>query len=76
MEKRELVQRLIEEMGRALPVKSRDVLERRYGIGRFRGREQSVVEIARAYGVSRSSIYQLEQGGLRKLRTAMADIFS
>lgn len=75
MEKRELNQRLIEEMERTLPAKSRDVLERRFGIGRFAGREQSVIEIAKAYGVSRSSIYQLEQGGLSKLRMAMADTF-
>ncbi|MDJ0623457.1 MAG: sigma-70 family RNA polymerase sigma factor [Desulfocapsaceae bacterium] len=73
MEKQELIRRLIEEMGRTLPAKSKDVLERRFGIGRFAGGEQSVIEIAKEYGVSRSSIYQLEQNGLRKLRIAMAD---
>lgn len=76
MEKRELTQRLIKEIGRTLPVKSRDVLERRFGIGKFAGREQSVIEIAKLYGVSRSSIYQLEQSGLRKLRMAMVDTHS
>ena len=76
VEKKELHQRLLEEMGRTLPEKYRDVLERRFGLGRFTGKEQSVIEIAQAYGVCRSSIYQLEQRGLKKLRQAMANALS
>lgn len=73
VETEELQQRLHVELEKSLPKKYRDVLQRRFGLGRFAGKEQSVIEIARHYGVTRSSIYQLEQRGLEKLRQAMAD---
>lgn len=67
-ERKELKRKLVQLINTELPRKSRDILRRRYGIGDYRGREQSVIEIARVYGVSRSSIYQQEQTALRKLR--------
>lgn len=54
-----------------LPVKSRDIILRRYGLGPYLGKEQSVIEISKVYGVTRSSIYQLEQTALKKLKNLL-----
>lgn len=67
-ERKELKRKLAQVINTELPPKSRDILRRRYGMGKYRGREQSVIAIAKIYGVSRSSIYQQEQTALRKLR--------
>lgn len=50
-----------------LPTKTGDVIRRRYGLSPYKGKEQSVIDIANTYGVSRGSIYQLESSGLQKL---------
>lgn len=56
-----------------LPPKSKDLLCRRFGLGLYQGHEQSVLEICREYGVTRSSIYQQEQTALKRLRTLLAE---
>lgn len=73
LEKQQLLQIIMELLSSQLSAKSGDVLMRRYGLGPYQGREQSIVEIAAVYGVSRGSIYQLEKSALRKLRNAMGD---
>ncbi len=57
-----------------LPEKHQDLIFRRYGIGPFLGKKQSVIEISRHYGVTRSSIYQQEQTSLKKLREQLAPV--
>lgn len=52
---------------KVLSKKTGDVIRRRYGLSPYKGKEQSVIDIARTYGVSRGSIYQLETSGLKKL---------
>lgn len=71
-EKKQLHNVLLKAIGNELSQKSQDILQRRYGIGKFEGREYSVVEIARLYGVTRGSIYQLENAALQKLRKKLA----
>ncbi|MFN2353711.1 MAG: sigma-70 family RNA polymerase sigma factor [Desulfopila sp.] len=73
VEKQQLLQMIMKVLGSRLSTKSGDVLMRRYGLGPYQGREQSIVEIAAVYGVSRGSIYQLEKRALHKLRNAMSD---
>lgn len=71
LERRQLLQIITELLGSRLSTKSGDVLMRRYGLGPYQDREQSIVEIAAVYGVSRGSIYQLEKSALQKLQKAM-----
>ncbi len=71
-ETRDLLASAIEKL---LSTKSADVIKRRYGLFPYRGQEQSVVEIAAAYGVTRGSIYQLEQTALRRLKTFLSPSF-
>ena len=59
-EKRQMTALLHHLVDTALPVKSSDVIKRRFGLPPYFS-EQSIIEISRVYGVSRSSIYQLEQ---------------
>lgn len=59
---------LLHAVDTLLSPKSSDILKRRYGLGPYEGEEQSVVDIARKYGVTRGSIYQLEQVAFKKLR--------
>lgn len=67
-ETRQLRSSLLEAVERLLSAKSADVIKRRYGLPPYDGREQSVIDIGKAYGVTRGSIYQLEQAALTKLR--------
>lgn len=71
LEKKEL-STLLSQLLLSLPDKSRDILERRYGLGPYQGKEQSIIEISEIYNVTRSSIYQLEQSSLKKLKTTLA----
>jgi len=57
-----------------LPVKSKDVIMRRFGLGEYSGNTQSVIEISNAYGVTRGSIYQLEQTAFKHLRGHLAEV--
>lgn len=67
-EQKQLSGLLTDAVDAVLTEKSADILRRRYGIGPYRGRAQSIVEISRAYGVTRGSIYQLEKKAMAKLR--------
>lgn len=71
LEKQQLLHMIMEFIGSRLSTKSGDVLMRRYGLGPYQGGEQSIVEIAAVYGVSRGSIYQLEKSALQKLQKAI-----
>ena len=44
----------------------------RYGLGAHDKGGQSIVTIAKIYGVTRGSIYQLEQSAIRKLKKYFA----
>ena len=59
---------LLQAIDHRLSPKSGDIIKRRYGLPPYQGREQSVLFISKRYGVTRSSIYQLEQSALRKLQ--------
>ncbi len=68
LEKRETHALLLHAITRVLSPKSGDVILRRYGLGKYTGNEQSVIQIAELYGVTRSSIYQIEQTALSRLK--------
>jgi RNA polymerase sigma factor (sigma-70 family) len=68
LEKQERRHLLLGAIHKVLSPKSGEVILRRFGLGPYQDREQSVIEIAEAFGVTRGSIYQLEQTALRKLR--------
>lgn len=76
LEHKELQGILLKAMDKVLSVKSADVIRRRYGLGGYHGREQSAVEVGRAYGVTRGSIHQLEQSAMKKLRKHLASAFA
>jgi len=69
LENEETHRLLLEAVETVLSGKSADVIMRRYGLGSYRGREQSVIDIGKMYGVTRGSIYQLELTALKKLRS-------
>lgn len=72
LEKEQMNGLLLRAIDTLLSPKSSDVIKRRFGLGEYNGREQSVVAIASVYGVTRSSIYQLEKSALEKLRLYFA----
>lgn len=76
LEQKELQGLLLKAIDTVLSKKSGDVIKRRYGLGDYLGREQSIVEIGRAYGVTRGSIYQLEHSAMQKLRKHLASAFA
>jgi len=58
---------LLRAIDQLLSDKCADIIRRRYGFPPYQGKEQSVISISRVYGVTRGSIYQLEQAALKKL---------
>lgn len=66
-ETQELKTTLIRALDQLLSDKCGDIIRRRYGLPPYQGIEQSVLSISRVYGVTRGSIYQLEQAALKKL---------
>ncbi len=66
-EKKQLLKMLRKCLDRVLSQKQKDILLRKYGLKPYVF-PQSVIHIARHYGVTRGSIYQLEQKALKKLR--------
>ncbi len=68
LEVKEMRTLLIQAINAVLSERSGDVIKRRYGLGAYRGTEQSVVEIGKTYGVTRGCIYQLEQTAVKKLK--------
>jgi RNA polymerase primary sigma factor len=67
VEQLEMHSKLLEAVDSVLPAKSADIVKRKYGLGEYEGRAQSMVEISRIYGVTRGSVYQLEKKALLKL---------
>lgn len=50
-----------------LSEKGRDVIRRRYGLPPYEGQEQTIIDIAKEYGVTRGAVYQLEDAAMKKL---------
>ncbi len=71
-EQEQIRNHLLKCINTKLSEKSADILRRRYGLPPWEGESQSVVKIAEHYGVSRSSVYQLEQNALKCLRSSLA----
>jgi RNA polymerase sigma factor (sigma-70 family) len=67
-EQKECHDLLSEAINNILPEKSKNLIFRRYGLGQYYKNEQSAIAIAKEYGVTRSSIYQLEQSAIKKLK--------
>ena len=67
LEARELHAALMQGIDLLLSDKSADIIKRRYGFPPYQDQEQSVIAISRVYGVTRGSIYQMEQTALQKL---------
>ncbi len=66
-EKNEFQIFLRQAVNNVLSVKSSDIIKRRYGLPPYDLQEQSVIDIAKVYGVTRGSVYQLEQQAIKKL---------
>jgi RNA polymerase primary sigma factor len=75
-EQKELHRLLLDAVDTILSGKSRNIMHRRYGLGAHDKGGQSAVEIAKIYGVTRGSIYQLEQAAIRKLKRYFATAVS
>ncbi len=67
LESRELRATLLQAIDLLLSEKCGDIIKRKYGLAPYQDQEQSVVAISKIYGVTRGSIYQLEQTALKKL---------
>jgi RNA polymerase primary sigma factor len=63
---RQLLKRRVAEVLRGLPPRDRGVIELRFGLRD--GRPRTLEEVARAFGVTRERVRQLEQRGLDRLR--------
>ncbi len=59
---------LLQTINQVLSEKTGDIIKRRFGLAPYQGKEQSILSISEEYKVTRSSIYQLEQAALKKLR--------
>jgi len=62
-----------------IPEKNREILERRFGIGR--GEAETLESIGRSYGITRERVRQIQEYGLRKLdsdesKEALSPVFS
>lgn len=66
-ETRELQAILLQAIDQLLSAKCADILKRRFGFPPYQGKEQSIISISKVYGVTRGSIYQLEQAALKKI---------
>ncbi len=56
-----------QELLKALPKRTRDVIERRFGIGKKKT-EETLESIGSSYGITRERVRQIEAHGLKKLR--------
>lgn len=50
--------------------KARDIIQRRFGLAPYT-EEQSIIEIAQIYNITRSAVYQIQQSSFKKLRQHM-----
>ncbi|TKB05985.1 sigma-70 family RNA polymerase sigma factor [Desulforhopalus sp. IMCC35007] len=71
VEVRELQDILVQIINSALTEKEAEIIKRKFGLAAFAGSPQSVISISTTYGVTRSSIYQIENKALTKLRRAL-----
>lgn len=71
-EQRECRQSITDAVNVSLPTKEGDIIRRRYGLYPYTNMPQSIVEISNVYGVTRSSIYQLESKALKTLKKVLA----
>lgn len=74
IESEELRNKVLSTINTILPERTRDVIRRRYGLAPYQ-EAQSVIEISRVYGVTRSSIYQIESAAFKKLRTKLKSYY-
>jgi RNA polymerase sigma factor (sigma-70 family) len=71
VEVRELQENLLQIIDNNLTEKEAEIIKRKFGLASFTGSPQSVISISTTYGVTRSSIYQIENKALTKLRRAL-----
>ncbi|PHR30062.1 MAG: hypothetical protein COA36_01380 [Desulfotalea sp.] len=62
------IQALVNE---SLAPKESDIIKRRFGLPPYEGEPQSIISMSKIYGVTRSSIYQLESKALSTLKKAL-----
>jgi len=60
--------KITDELLGALPKRAKEVLERRFGIGKARERK-TLESIGTSYGITRERVRQIEAYGLKKLRS-------
>lgn len=65
LEQKEIILAAVDQ---ALSGTDKDIIKRRYGFPPYQCRAQSIIAIAKTYGVTRSSIYQREQKALTALK--------
>ncbi|MFT5698306.1 MAG: RNA polymerase sigma factor (sigma-70 family) [Desulforhopalus sp.] len=70
-ESKEMRQIIQERVHSCLSPKERDLIKRRFGLSPYTDHPQSVISISKTYGVTRSSIYQLENKALSTLKKAL-----
>lgn len=71
IEEKEQNQNIEKAVNASLSSKESDIIKRRFGLPPYTKTPQSIVEISKVYGVTRSSIYQLETKALKTLRKAL-----
>ncbi|TKB25387.1 sigma-70 family RNA polymerase sigma factor [Desulfopila sp. IMCC35006] len=74
LESRELRAILLQAIDHLLSDKCSDIIKRKYGFPPYQDQEQSVIAISKVYGVTRGSIYQLEQAALKKLHQHLQSV--
>jgi len=76
IEEKELKRNVEKTIKAKLSGKECDVIKRRFGLPPYTNTPQSIVEISKVYGVTRSSIYQLESKALKTLKKVFMPIMS
>lgn len=71
-ESKELNEQLNKEIENLCSKKARDIIKRRFGLPPYTNAPQSIIDISRYYGVTRSSIYQIEKKTLTILRKKLS----
>ena len=71
IEKKELSHNIQQLVNSRLSPKESDIIKRRFGFAPYADTPQSIVSISKVYGVTRSSIYQLESKALKTLKKAL-----
>lgn len=59
-------QKICEELLKDLPKRTRDVLERRFGLKT--GKKETLESIGRSYGITRERVRQIESDGLKRIK--------